>query len=1665
MKTNRKTNRLFYVVLFAGCLLFFSGIFCRQESSVAQAADTISREEWVHVLAETFQMKIEDGLMPDGYYVDVSPSTSTYYQDIMTAVNFGVIDLDAGEEFHPKEAVTREFAAQTLNFCLGFELEENAPYTMTDYESLKYAVEDQIAVNHGWIALINNEFCPDKAITLEEKNQMIADAKQVLETAKIDEKHENTYEFAENVIVFPEGTEVELGENKVTIYGDTGMELSKGDIFAVFSNGIAYTYRAVELSSETGRLEVETQDADYNNTVTKYDAEGIIEADLGTFVPASDDIVMDVEYEETEEGIVSHADTRAKKNIKDIKLSTNVGGGKVTCNITKIQVNYKLNGGDYLFSVSGKATASYTISGKKNLTIPIGYVNIAGVGKIEVNMVYSADGTAALTLSSKFAAGIERTNGNIRKIKNFTTPSWHFSAQAELRAACKVSFEIAIPAIADGNVYAEIGVKSTPDIEVYSDGKKPTICMDFPAYLYATAGYSVNVIGHQVAKETIPIYTASNSPIKVCYHIEDGKRVSVCGRLDSSSRVGKRGYYSLADASGTYGSECFVAPVEEVKIFDYELDDAGHATITKYYGNVYALTIPDELDGYPVTAIGEGAFKGNVSLGSVVIPNGVERIGKEAFSGCTTLADVVLPENSKYTFIEESVFAEDISLNCIEIPKYVTEIRKRAFYHCGWSVLHLSEDITYIGSEAFYGCAKLYDLVLPKFMERYGAACFGDCDSLQSVEIYRYLKENDYYPDYHAMVDNDVMRGMFYGCDNLKEVRFARGVTEIAHNLFNGCTGLEEITLPDTVTYIGFHAFNACTSLRKINLPDLLTKIDVMAFRNCTSLEHVDLPDSVTEIRECAFSGCNKLTEVQLPGKLKILGTWAFLNCASLQKVTIPTDVVEVPMFYDGWLTYVTESPFVSCSKLKEVTLADGMQKVAGSLFKNCASLEKILIPDSVIEIGENAFANASSLQEIVLSKNLTHIGTKAFVNCSLLEKIELPDTVKSMGSFVFENCRLLLEVKLPKFKIEISSGTFKNCTSLKRIDFPEGLQYIFNNAFEGCDKLERIVLPDGFKGIENAVFKDCKRLASVELKGDYIGDFAFENCMELAEVKMQDSIYSIGSSAFLNCTNIADIHISTGLKRIAANVFEGCTFLDNIVIPYGVTDIGDEAFKNCSNLKNISIPENVTKISDKAFSYPEKTTVYGVKGSYAEEYAKDRNMIFSVNETAVESINFLKESYMVREGQTIKAAVSILPQNANTTLIWTSSDESIATVASGTVRGVGTGECSITAKVGKVEVSCKVRVKDGLYGINITGKSTLQVGNTQQLICMNGDGEAMEAKEFRWWSNNPNVAVVDQEGKVQALKKGRVKIEAWLLENIDMRSTLEIEVTEKGGGNEHTHSYQSQVTTQPSCTKAGVKTYICSECGDSYVEKIPAAGHKYTKETQNPTCTAKGVITYTCSVCKHSYSKKIAATGKHSWSSYVTTKRATVFAAGTKTRTCSVCGKKDTVTVGKLPATIKLNAKSITLKVKQSTTKVKVSGLAAGDKVKSWKSSNTKIVKVTKAGKITAQKKTGKATLTIILKSGKKATIKVKVQKGAVKTTKISGLPKKLKLKVKQKHTLKPVLSPLTSVQKVTYSSANKRIATVDGKGKVTAKKAGKTTITVKSGNKKYRIAVSVWR
>lgn len=286
-------------------------------------------------------------------------------------------------------------------------------------------------------------------------------------------------------------------------------------------------------------------------------------------------------------------------------------------------------------------------------------------------------------------------------------------------------------------------------------------------------------------------------------------------------------------------------------------------------------------------------------------------------------------------------------------------------------------------------------------------------------------------------------------------------------------------------------------------------------------------------------------------------------------------------------------------------------------------------------------------------------------------------------------------------------------------------------------------------------------------------------------------------------------------------------------------------------------------------------------------------------------------------------------------------------------------------------------------------------------------------------------------------------------------------------------HNYAEDYTVDKvaTCTEAGSESKHCNRCGEIEAgseKEIPALGHDYVAEvTTQPTCTKDGVRTLTCSRCKDVKTETIPATGEHKWSDWKKTADATVFAAEQQERSCATCDKKETRTVGeKLAATATVSVSSVTLKEKQSTGTVKVTGLAYGDSITSWRSTNTKVFTVSgKADgtcKLTGVKK-GNAELEITLASGLKKTVTVKVQAKTVTTSRISGLAKKMTVKKGGKTTLKPVITPATSQQKVTYSSSNKSVATVSSKGVITAKKAGTAKITVKSGSKKVTVTVTV--
>lgn len=273
-------------------------------------------------------------------------------------------------------------------------------------------------------------------------------------------------------------------------------------------------------------------------------------------------------------------------------------------------------------------------------------------------------------------------------------------------------------------------------------------------------------------------------------------------------------------------------------------------------------------------------------------------------------------------------------------------------------------------------------------------------------------------------------------------------------------------------------------------------------------------------------------------------------------------------------------------------------------------------------------------------------------------------------------------------------------------------------------------------------------------------------------------------------------------------------------------------------------------------------------------------------------------------------------------------------------------------------------------------------------------------------------------------------------------------------------------ITKEPTCIETGEKTYTCTVCGKIKREEIPAVGHIEIKdEAVDPTCEEPGLTEGShCSVCGVVIKKQeeIPATG-HKFTKKKVVSQATVFRAARQEYECTTCGFKEIRNVGnKLKATIKVSTSKIIMKPQQKVTSLKVT-FTKGDSVTSWKTSNSKVVKVAGKSKGTctliAGKIGGTATLTIKLKSGLSKKVSVIVN---VKTQKITGISSKITLVKGQYITIKPKLYPATSTDQITFKSNNNTVS-VNSSGKIYARKKGTAVITVKSGNKTVKSQITV--
>ena len=1352
----------------------------------ALSGDEISRIAWVEELITLFDLTVEEDNYPDNYYSDISADDS-FYRDVMVACEYGMIDLAAGEEFRPEDAVTREFAAQTMNAMLGF-VPETDSYTYQDTADVTYKEAAQVAIDRGWVTVSGDKFLPGQSLTTKEHDAMIADAKQALSDAQIETGKENTCTFASGVVIVPEGTAVSIDVDGTVMIENCPVTITQGTTFAVYVNDIAMAYKAKSVQKEGTTTYITTSDAE-DGAVLNVDQQGELDVDLTEFVPADEEtyVVNNVAVTESKTRGISY-DGNTLRADKTISISDDVTA-TVNVVISNMKVNYRLKNNDYYFTVSGDMEYSCNVKGDAfkdiNHTLTLGAVPLGGIGMLTLAMEYNLSGEATLTVEKEFEAGFAYSDG-FRVVGNSRKKGFSFSAEADLTTGVVLSAKATL-GIVSGDISAKAGARMNIKYVRYSSGT-PAYCVSQAAYLYASVGASAKIgvgILSKTFSKSIEIWGKDNSPVRVYYHIEDGVLRTSCTRgkefiaqggwtsywtSPSSRYFNPAGVGSYFDADAGTGGAI-------VPIYTYTLDDANRATITGYNGSAAALYIPEEIDGHEVVAIGNGAFEDRTDLRTVMIPDSVTRIEVWAFYNCNNLSNVTLSNNLNY--MGEYAFGNCKKITKIEIPKSLdssggpfkncdglktvtfekgtTEISSSLFEDCtGLEEIDIPDTVTVIENSAFNGCVNLLKIMIPDSVTRIENWAFYNCNNLSTVTLSNNL---NYMGEYafgnckkitkiEIPKSLDSSGGPFKNCDGLKMVTFEKGTTEISSSLFEDCTGLEEIDIPDTVTVIENSAFNGCVNLSQITIPDTVTIIDKFAFYDCEKLVSVNIPDSVTKIYDYAFDDCSNLSNMTLSKNLEYMGERAFGNCTKITKI-------EIPKSLDS-----SGGPFENCISLKKVTFEKGTTKISRSLFAGCNGLEEIYIPDTITVIGNNAFSSCTKLEQVNFSNKLTKIESYGFSDCTSLKKITVPDSINSIGNSIFQNCTSLTEVHLSNALKEISSNTFNGCKKLTTINFPSTLTTIGDSAFYGCESLPEAILPSGVEKIESNAFKNCK---------------------SLKKAVVPDTVSSIGSSAFYGCEALTDITLGSKLKKIDNQTFYGCAALPSIVIPYNVTAIGDSAFVNCTKLTQITVPRNTTSIESNAFSYPRKMTMYGTSDCYAQTYANGKGIKYVAQDIHATSIRLDITNKTAEYYDEFQLTATIAPQNFTDAVTWTSSNEDVATVSdTGYVEVCGVGTAVITVTAGNVKAACTVTVPQLIDWIEFDeDEIELKSGETYQLRPDISPSNATN-KKLKYTSSDTKVAEVSASGLVTAKSEGEARIRAAATDGSDEYAVCYVTVTGK---------------------------------------------------------------------------------------------------------------------------------------------------------------------------------------------------------------------------------------------------------------------------------------------
>ena len=424
---------------------------------------------------------------------------------------------------------------------------------------------------------------------------------------------------------------------------------------------------------------------------------------------------------------------------------------------------------------------------------------------------------------------------------------------------------------------------------------------------------------------------------------------------------------------------------------------------------------------------------------------------------------------------------------------------------------------------------------------------------------------------------------------------------------------------------------------------------------------------------------------------------------------------------------------------------------------------------------------------------------------------------------------------------------------NLKTVIIGEGVTNVSNYALFCLPAATQVTLPDSVTSIGRYGIAMCSKLTGMSIpKGvTGIGDFGLAG-NGLTAITLPDGLQSLGRGAFDSCASLTNTTLPAAITAVPGKCFADCTKLLNVKYAGTVTAIGDLAFESCKALTAAPIPETVTAIGASAFT----------------------------GCTALTDV-------------TIPAGVSTIPEDCFRGCTALADIDLPGTVTS-------VGHNAFTGCTALKDVRCygaAPAVEPGSSEAHSFEPATVTIHyNPAMNWTLDADGKWQGyTVSDKGACTHTDYGTTERTVPATCGKAGRVDTSC---SNCgEVISTRELQPT-------GAHVWgNGVVTTAPTETTPGVRTFTCSGCDQTRTEAIPATGahdYQFTK-TVAPTCTDGGYDLYTCSGCGATERRNLTDAAGHKWDGGTVTTAPTETTPGVRTFTCTVCGQTRTEAI---PAT-----------------------------------------------------------------------------------------------------------------------------------------------------------------